>query len=159
MNNNKIFNQNILKSNNITKYNNKIIPFNNNLNNINVNYYQNLNNNNLNKTAVNNNPLFSSNISNNSIKSQNEKVLVLTNDPNNAITLHFKSSNQLIKYAIRCKTNLKFNLIANQIFEREPNFVENGLVFLCGGRRINEYKSIKDNQLKNGDVIIIETIE
>ena len=83
----------------------------------------------------------------------------MTNDPNEAITLHFRSSNQLIKYAIRCKTYHKFNMIVNQIFEREPNIVENGLLFLCGGRKINEYKSIKDNQLKDGDVIIIQTIE
>ena len=158
--NNKIFNQNNPKVNNIISNNNKNQTFNNNSNNIQENYIKHLNNNNSNIAAVNNNnPLFSSNISNNSIKSQNEKVLILTNDPNEAITLHFRSSNQLIKYAIRCKIHHKFNLIANQIFEREPNFVENGLLFLCGGRKVNEYKSIKDNQLKDGDVIIIQIIE
>ena len=161
INNHKIYNPNNPKVNNIINYNNKIIPFNNNLNNINKNYIHNLNNNNKNPNIapINSNPLFSSNISNNSIKSQNEKVLILTNDPNEAITLHFRSSNQLIKYTIRCKTHHKFNLIANQIFEREPNFVENGLLFLCGGRKVNEYKSIKDNQLKDGDVIIIQIME
>ena len=65
----------------------------------------------------------------------------------------------MLKYAIHCKTHHKFNLIANQIFEREQNFVENGFYFLSGGRKINEYKTIKDNQLKDGDVIIIQTIE
>ena len=155
---NKIFNPNNSNVYNQINYNNKILPFNNNLNNIKGNFIQQLNNNS-NRTALNKNPLFSSNISNNSLKSQKEKVLFLTNNPKEAITLHFKSSNQLINYAIHCKTEHKFNMIANQIFEREPNFVENGLLFLCGGRKINEYKIIKDNQLKNGDVIIIQTIE
>ena len=160
INSNKIFNPNNPRVNNLINYNNKIQPFNNNFNNIKGNYIQHLNNNNSNIAAVNNNnPLFSSNNSNNSIKSQNEKVLVLANDPNEAITLHFRSSNQLIKYAIRCKTHHKFNLIVNQIFEREPNIVENGLLFLCCGRKINEYKSIKDNQLKDGDAIIIQIME
>ena len=155
---NKIFNPNNSNVYNQINYNNKILPFNNNLNNIKGNFIQQLNNNS-NRTTLNKNPLSSSNISNNSIKSQKEKVLFLTNNPKEAITLHFKSSNQLINYAIHCKTEHKFNMIANQIFEREPNFVENGLLFLCGGRKINEYKTIKDNQLKNGDVIIIQTIE
>ena len=50
-------------------------------------------------------------------------------------------------------------MIINQIIDREPNFVENGFFFLCGGRKINEYKTIKDNQLKDGDVIIMQIIE
>ena len=50
-------------------------------------------------------------------------------------------------------------MIVNQIFESEPNLVESRFVFLCGGRRINEYKSIKDNQLKDGDVIIMQIME
>ncbi len=160
INNNKIFNPNNPRLNNLINFNNKIMSFNNNFNSIKGNYIQHLNNNNSNISAVNNNnTLFSSRISNNSIKSQNEKVLVLTNDQNEAITLHFRSSNQLIKYAIRCKTHNKFNLIVNQIIEREPNLVENGFLFLCGGRKINEYKSIKENQLKDGDAIIIQIMD
>ena len=80
--NNKILYLNNPKVNNEINYNNKMQPFNNNLNNIKGNYIQKLNNNgnNSNRAPGNNNPLLSSNISNNSIKSQNEKVLVLTND-------------------------------------------------------------------------------
>ena len=86
-----------------------------------------------------------------------EKILFLTNESTELITLHFKSSDQTINYAVRCNPNLRFNLIANKIFEKEPNFVENEFYFLSCGKKINEYKTIKDNQLKEGDVIIITT--
>ena len=86
-----------------------------------------------------------------------EKILDLNNDSKELITLHFKSSDQTINYAVRCNPNLRFNLIANKIFEKEPNFVENGFYFLSCGKKINEYKTIKDNELKEGDVIIITT--
>ena len=89
----------------------------------------------MNITPINNNPFFSSKVSNNSIKSQNEKFLILTNDSNEAITLHFKSSNQLIKYTIRCKIHHKFNMLVNQIIDSEPNFFENGFLFLYGEER------------------------
>ena len=78
----------------------------------------------------------------------------MSNKSKEVITLHFQSSDQLINYAVRCDLSHRFNLIANQIFEKEPKFIENGFYFLSGGKKINEYKTIKDNQLKNNGIAL-----
>ena len=43
----------------------------------------------------------------------------------------------------------------NKIFEKEPRFAENFNYFLCNGNIIKEYKSLIDNKIKNGDVILL----
>ena len=134
-----------------------IIINNNFIKNINKspnNIYQ-LNNNASNISNSNNIPLSK----NENEQRKNEKHLDLTNDSKEVITLHFQSSDQLINYAVRCNLSHRFNLIANQIFEKEPKFIENGFYFLSGGKKINEYKTIKDNQLKDEDVIIIQSVD
>jgi hypothetical protein len=146
--NNKVFIQNRSHENNLIENNNKI--FNKSPNNINL-----LNNNIPNTSSSNTIPLSK----NENELRKNEKHLDLSNNSKEVITLHFQSSDQLINYAVRCNLSHRFNLIANQIFEKEPKFIENGVFFLSGGKKINEYKTIKDNQLKNEDVIIIQSID
>ena len=146
--NNKVFIPNQSNDNNLIGNNNNI--FNKSPNNI----YQ-LNNNASNISNSNNIPLSK----NENEQRKNEKHLDLTNDSKEVITLHFQSSDQLINYVVRCNLSHRFNLIANQIFEKEPKFIENGFYFLSGGKKINEYKTIKDNQLKDEDVIIIQSVD
>ena len=84
-----------------------------------------------------------------------ESLIVLSNDSKDAITLHFKSSDQSLNYAVRCKNTYKFNLIVNKILEKEPQLIEKGFYFISKGNKVNEYKNIKDNNLKDGDTVIL----
>ena len=88
-----------------------------------------------------------------------EKFLDLTDNEIGAITLYFLSSDQSINYAVRCKNTDKFNFIVNKMLEKEPSLLEKGFYFLCNGTKINEYKDVKDNKLKNGDKIIMQLID
>jgi len=47
----------------------------------------------------------------------------------------------------------------NIILEKEPKFIEKIGYFLCNGNKINEYKSIKDNGIKDGNVIILNVAD
>ena len=80
-------------------------------------------------------------------------------DINNLITLIFQSGDQLLRCAIICKDTDIFNVIVNKIFEREPKFKENFNYFLCNGNRVNEYKSLKENNIKDGNAIIMQNLE
>ena len=114
--------------------------------------------------SLNNNSI---NISNISLEKRKiEKSLILTNDLKNAITLHFESSDQTVNYLVRCNNDDRFNMVVNKILEKELTLIEKGLtliekgfVFLCKGNKINEYKTIRDNNLKNGDVIILQLFD
>ena len=77
-------------------------------------------------------------------------------DTKDLIVIFFESSDQLLKSAILCKETDIFNTIVNKLFEKKPEYKEKLNFFLCGGKKINEYKSIRDNQLKNGaDVLMV----
>ena len=97
-----------------------------------------------------------SNISYEKIK---EILLVLTNEAKDVITLHFQSSDQSLNYAVRCKISEKFNVILNKIVDCEPKLVEIGFFCLSNGAKVNEYKTIKDNNFKDGDKIILELVD
>ena len=88
----------------------------------------------------------------------NLDVIVLTNDTENLITLRFQSFDQNINCNVICKDTEIFNSIANKIFEKNQVFKEYGNIFLCNEIQINEYKSIKENKLQNGNIITIKKI-
>ena len=182
LNTNKINNQ--IQKNNFNGESKKT-NFSNNSNNINnlckdinkikidENPYQNkikkethnLLNQNLFQPLKNNSKVFSNN--NNSVSQPQTsedlqkvaKLLDLTDNEIGAITLYFLSSDQSLNYAVRCKNTDKFNFIVNKMLEKEPSLLEKGFYFLCNGTKINEYKDVKDNKLKNGDKIIIKLFD
>ena len=165
---------------NINKNKNLINNNNNNINNnLKINLNQNLNNNNFNQNNINftgniniylnNNQSLNNNSgkimkNNNSIKDsinsdevrKKENLLVLSNDSKDVITLHFQSSDQSLNYAVRCKNTDKFNMVMNKILEKEPKIIEKEFYFISKGSKIKEYKSIKDNNLKEGDAVILQ---
>ena len=164
---NKIFiNKNNSNSNN-NIINNNNNPYNLNIPNIKVNsigdnhIYNSINNHNLINNIDNNTnkSIEYSNKNNISVEKMKETLLVLTNEEKDVITLHFQSSDQSLNYAVRCKISEKFNVILNKIVDSEPKLVEIGFYCLSNGAKVNEYKTIKDNNFKDGDKIIIQLVD
>ena len=81
--------------------------------------------------------------------------IVTSSDTQNLITLYFESGDQSLSCAVLCKETDIFNMVVNKLFVQKPEFKENLNYFLCGGNRINDYKSIKDNKIKDGDHILM----
>ena len=88
----------------------------------------------------------------------NIDVIVSAKDTKNIITLKFQSVDQNINYFIICNEDEIFNSVVNKIFEVKRVFKEYGNIFLCNGNTINEYKSLKENKLKNYDTIIVNKL-
>ena len=89
----------------------------------------------------------------------NIDVIVSAKDTKNIITLKFQSVDQNINYFVICKEDDIFNIVVNKIFEEKKVFKEFGNIFLCNAKTINEYKSLKENNLKNNDIVIVNKIE
>ena len=88
------------------------------------------------------------------------KVIDLTDNDIDVIKLHFQSSNQLLNFKVLCNTNTIFNIIVNKILKEEYKLSdENNFYFLCNGNKVNDYKTVKDNKLKDGDAILIQIVE
>ena len=89
----------------------------------------------------------------------NIEVIVSAKDTKNIITLKFQSVDQNINHFIICNEDEIFNSIVNKIFEVKKVFKKYGNIFLCNGNTINEYKSLKENKLKNNDTIIVNKLD
>ena len=142
---NMIINQKALLNDKISNENNNIS------NNINLsqNESQSLNANSINDITSNNSSI--------NLNKKEKNISVLKQEK--IIVLKFISSDQCLNYSIVCKSTDKFNLVINRIFDIYPEYIEKKCFFMCNGNVINEYKDIQENKIKNGDTIIVNTLE
>ena len=126
------------------------------------NYNKNLNSKNSINISTNINELnineFKNKKENNSINKE-QKNLFNSGNLTNVITLFFISIDQSIHDSIICKTTDIFNTVANKLFKKYPEFKDRRLFFICNGSVIYEYKEIANNNLKNGDTILINLFD
>jgi hypothetical protein len=76
-------------------------------------------------------------------------------NPKELIHLVFRSGDQTINCVVICKNDTIFNNVINKVFEKKPKFKDLRNVFIGNGKTFNEYKSLKENNIKDGDVIIM----
>ena len=65
----------------------------------------------------------------------------------------FISSDQKIHYSIICKNSDLFNKIEIQLYKEYPKYRDIENYFVVNGNKINKYISLKDNNIKNSDII------
>ena len=71
------------------------------------------------------------------------------------LSLIFVSCNQEIHYSIICKDSDKFTIVENLLYDEYPKYRESENYFLFNGEKINKYKTLKENNLKNGSIILL----
>ena len=74
------------------------------------------------------------------------------------LSLIFVSNNQEIHYSIICKDSDKFTVVENLLYAEYPKYRESENYFLFNGEKINKYKTLKENNLKNGSIILLNQI-
>ena len=74
------------------------------------------------------------------------------------ISVIFTTNDQKFQYSIICKNTDIFINIELKLYNEYPQYKEVTNYFLCNGKNINKYKSLKENEIKNSDVIILNTI-
>ena len=80
---------------------------------------------------------------------------VTTMNKKDYILIYFESGEQSFRCTTQCKETDIFNTVVNKVFDKIPSFRRKVSYFLCAGRKINDYQSIKDNKIKDGDHIIM----
>ena len=76
------------------------------------------------------------------------------------ISLVFNSNDQTLKdFKIIAKNSDKFNIIENIICEKYPIFKETFNYFIANGKKICKYHTLKENNIKNNDVIILNALD
>ena len=83
------------------------------------------------------------------------EVFISAKSTKNVLILKFQSIEQSVNCYVLCNKNDIFNSVANEVFEQNKEFKGNGNHFLCKGNAINVYKSLFENNIENGDVIIL----
>ena len=71
------------------------------------------------------------------------------------MTIIFISIEEDIYYAIICKNTDKFNKIENMFYDVYPQYLESENYFTVKGKKISKSKTIEQNNIKYGDIIIL----
>ena len=75
------------------------------------------------------------------------------------ITLNFISVDQRIKHTITCKNEMKFYIVEDQLYEQYPEYINGENFFMYNGYKINRWKTLKDNGIKENSLIVLQKIE
>ena len=71
------------------------------------------------------------------------------------IAVCFKSFNEDIQRPISCKITDTFNKIEEKIYNEYPEYKDFNINFTVNGKEIKRYKTIDENKIKDGNIIII----
>ena len=74
------------------------------------------------------------------------------------MSIIFMSSNQEVHYSIICKDSDKFTSVENLLYDEYPRYRETENYFLYNGNKINKYKTLKENNLHNGSIVILNQL-
>ena len=101
---------------------------------------------------------------NKDIKDNNNKeVLQLCQNCNDSnvtkISLYFESLVQKIKETILCQSNERFHILEGILYEKYPQYKESENYFIVKCVKVNRFKALKENNIKNGDKIVLNIID
>ena len=76
------------------------------------------------------------------------------------LTVNFISAEQKINnYSIICKNTDIFNYLEKKLYEEYKEFYDTENYFTVNGKKIHKLKSLDENQIKNNDVIVLNTLD
>jgi hypothetical protein len=75
------------------------------------------------------------------------------------ISVIFTSPDQKIHQSIICKNTEKFSRLEEILYKEAPNYFDSNVYFCVKGRVVNRYKTLKENNIHDSDVIILNKSE
>ena len=81
------------------------------------------------------------------------------NNNDTEISLYFESMDQKIKHTITCQSNESFHILEGKLYEKYPQYKESENYFIVNGGKVNRFKTLKENNIKNGDKIVLNIID
>ena len=71
----------------------------------------------------------------------------------------FQNIDQSIHYPMICKNTQIFNNLENLLYEKFDKYKETENYFLCSGKRIIKTKTLEENNIKDGSIILLNVLE
>ena len=75
------------------------------------------------------------------------------------LSVIFVSVDQKIHYSTICKNTDKFSKIENLLYDAYHEYIKTENNFFVNGNKVNKYKSLENNKIKNNDIIMLKKIE
>jgi hypothetical protein len=76
----------------------------------------------------------------------------------NLISVIFSSIDEKIQHSVICKNTEKLTRLVEELFNYYPEYSESQYYFISNGKKVDMFKSLKDNHIHNSDVIILNKI-
>lgn len=73
------------------------------------------------------------------------------------ISVIFQTNNFL--RSIICKDSDTFAKVENLLYQKYPEYKETEQYFIVNGQKVNRFKTLKENKIKDSDVILMQKIE
>ena len=86
---------------------------------------------------------------------QKEEINDLPEDENSPISIRFISEDNLIDFSLTCKLNDIFSDIEKKLYDKYPKLKNKGCYFIGEYFRILKSKTLKENNISNGNTIVI----
>ncbi len=77
----------------------------------------------------------------------------------NLMIITFISYEQQLHYSVMCKNTDEFHKVEGLLYKDNPQFKENENYFLLNGQKINKYKTLEQNGVKNNSQILLFGID
>ena len=71
------------------------------------------------------------------------------------MSIIFSSVNQKVNYSMVCKNTDTIHILEEKLYAEYPNLSERENYFLCKGKLLNKFVSFEKNNIKNGDIILL----
>ena len=79
-------------------------------------------------------------------------------DGEELLTIIIISNNEEVFHSFICKNTQKFRSVEDRIYEVFPEYEDIEKHFTIKGRKVKESKTLKENAIKNSDIIIMSPI-
>ena len=74
------------------------------------------------------------------------------------ISVIFTSDDQKIHFSVICKNTEKFIRLEEKLYNDYPEYSETNNYFVVNGNRIEKFKTLDENNIRNSDIIILNQI-
>ena len=75
------------------------------------------------------------------------------------ISVIFVNESKKLHYSIVCKNVDKISIVESKLFDKKPELKEEEFAFYLNNKRLKRGITLKDNNVKNGDVITLKIID
>ena len=94
------------------------------------------------------------------IKCLEERLLFDSSENGELISITINSGDQkIINYSLICKNTDTINYIEKMLYKKFPDFPKTENYFLCNGVIIDKSHSLKENEIKDGDILLVYKLE